>query len=720
MQIIVKSAKYSSIPDPDSLLISNIVYPLSKTGDAIFGLVRVLGKPNNTRMRLVETIEDRLRRFKETLGGDVNVPRRFEQLLQALNEDISAVMQEEKRIPLSDFHVVIGVINDNQIFTSGVGNLSTLFMHRSAKQRFVIYELEDQFKGNEDITWDKLFVSVLDGELNQGDIFYIATRISAREITLAEMQDILVTLPPSGALKRISQHLNPKTAYGAICFQVLEEPEAGPPKKINPLSSIQHLDETQEQTEVLLGAQKPDFAKWVISITSPVLKKLSAPGTSGTKSALKQTMRLLIRGTAALIVALITAGAYLLSIIKNIVSRTPAAYKVAKNATKKAPALKNKLQEKLNSFKALSPNTKYASFGLILVVIVLAGSLTIFGIQRSNQKQNTIFESMIERIIEKKNAAEASLIYDDTEQAKKLLDEAIALLNTLPIEKKTQEDRISEIAAELETVMLEIQGIEYVDVSTIAQISTDDTCATASQINGVIYCLTANGGIFRVNELDKNFSSEESAKGSIGEVVMSANKNNDLVFIDSNKVLGLADIQNKTLNPIVSGTGTLSSIEDLLIYNDNLYVLSAKDEQVVKMRPRGDGYEGGTNWISSLNSNLDDARSFTIDGDVFVLLSNKIIKFSSGIEQTFTFDNVEPAITDAIDIWTDVKSEHIYILDRAEGRVIVYDKNGKLIAQYMNDELKNGINLIVREDNKTIVIMTATKALSFAASHLLK
>ncbi|MBU4453024.1 hypothetical protein KKH24_02100, partial [Patescibacteria group bacterium] len=323
----IKSSTHISNPDEHNNQLSSVLVPLDSNDGYVFGLIRFLGKNGQTQSRLTETIDERLRRFKETINDGVNVARRFEQLLQALNEDVAHIIHEERQFPLSDAHVIIGVIHGSQIFLSGTGNLTALFMHKSAKQRYVLYELSDQLKNKEDSSWEKVFSTVLDGELHSGDIFYIATHVSAREITAGELQDILTTLPASGSLKRISQFLHSDTIYGAICFQIAEESISGAPRKVNPTHSMNHLDETKKDAAHYLGEQVPNIGEFVSKITTPIIKKLSAPGTRGYKSLLKRIAKLLLQLLTLLLVGIINILALLIKYLVLGIQNLPFIFK---------------------------------------------------------------------------------------------------------------------------------------------------------------------------------------------------------------------------------------------------------------------------------------------------------------------------------------------------------------------------------------------------------
>ncbi|MCH8049301.1 hypothetical protein IH979_01150 [Patescibacteria group bacterium] len=636
---------------------------------------------------------------------------------------IEGELEEGKKVPISDFHVVIGVIYKNQIFLTGVGNLTALFMHRTAKQRFVIYELDRQFHTGDAPTWQKPFLTVLDGELHPGDSFYVATRISPHEISLGELQDVLVMLPPSGALVRIQQYLNIGSPYGAICLRVQEQELTGPPKKINPLHSIEQLGKTKEATASILGEQSPDFRALVGKTIAPIINKLSAPGTRGTKSTIRSILKAVVR-------LLATAAVFVYATIRNIaqavaavVQRLFSKYKKAKGEKKTKEVVKDSVASAKKRFQKLPKTSKYIALGVLVVLVLLIGSISIIGSSKDKQEAEMAFQTIVSRIEEKKNAAEASLIYQDDEQARTILTEAVALLETLSADSKSREADIQRLKDELNTVFATLRGMTEVSPSLLADLGLQDEGAvltSAVEVGAVIYAVTDGLALYRFNDLEQILTLEDSTLGSIGKVVISTEAGNDFLFVDENKRLGRANLTNNTLNPIVSGTESLQSVEDIKVYNDNVYALTAQGQQIVKMRPQGDGYDAGTPWTTSRDSDISSARSLAIDGDIYVLTANSIVKFATGSERPFILDTVDPGLTNPTSIWTDIASNYLYVLDPPERRVIVFEKDGNFVTQFVSEEFHNAIAMIVREDKKTIIVVTTTKLFSFPAEHLLK
>lgn len=707
--IRVKSADLVSVNNENEPLISTLLLDIPGTNGKIFCLIRLLGRTNEDRERIANTILGHLKRLCATLSDQTNIPRRFEQVLQAINEDVFEAHSEGSKIPITDFHAVIGVLDKNQIFISGIGHLHALFMHRTTSQRYVLYELDKQFTSEEGFSWKKPFIAVLDGEISKGDVFYLATRVSAHEINMSDLQDTLVTLPPSGALKRIQQHLNIDTPYGAICIKIADEISKGAPKKTNPITSIEQLGKTKEDTATLLGEQTPDLGGYLSRISKPLLNKLSAPGTKGFTSTVKLILRSVIKILVMIASILSKAGKVLFEILK----------KLFKNRQSTLHKIKNILEFGINKIKNLPKITKYIALLVVIIVIILFSTFSYSSKLSKKHQAEAEIQSILTSISEKKDAAEASLIYKDSEQARNLLKEAVALIETIPADIKDYDSIVNEYRNQVNEVYFGIRGITQVDVNTLAVLEDGSQFSTTVEVDGVIYGITESLDLYRFQELEQNLLKETTSIGAINGIKSASAYENGFIFVDTNQRLARANVTVNTLNPIVSGLEKLQSVEDIILYNDNLYILTGAGQQIVKMRPQGDGFDGGTAWITANDTNIADAKSITVDGDVYVLTQTGIVKYTSGREQSFDLEAVDPPFSNPVDILTMVNDDYIYVLDPGEERIIVYKKSGEFVLQYTSPEFSSAKNIFVRNDKKLIFVTTGTKVLNFSASHLL-
>ncbi len=713
-RLTIKAAHLLTPGAEDGYTVETVMLPVEGGKATVFGLFRFADPRPDVRESLARIVRTHLEQAAQGMAGEVNVPRRFETMLGDLNAALANAAQDFPTLNLAQFESVVGAMTQHQLFTSGLGNLHAMYLHKTAERRFVIYELNTQFGAEAEASWDKAFVTILDGELQPGDIFYVATRSPAQAIDASELQDVLVTLPPAGALQRVHQFLPHGATYGALCFQVAEDARGGPPKKMNPIASLTALGNTKAETADLLGEQGGDVIGFVKRASSSLSAKLAAPGSRGYKSLLKRLIRGLLQLLAALLVVVLQAGRLLIRLLTRVIG-------TASSKAGAVPTLRGRLSSGIGRVRALSTRSKYLGLAVIGVVLTLVVSIGFVN-QQSTKKQSALaFEGTVSRIEEKTTAAEASLIYDDVTKARKHLTEAAVLLETLAPNSTANEVTVTTLRQQVETMSAKIRRTETVPTTIVAELTDGGHWKNVVAAGGTLYGVTGDKTLYRVNELDHSVSQETTTNGSVGGVFTTTTEGNNLVFIDDTRQLGRVDVTAKTINPITSGVNNLTSANDLILYNDTLYVLSSASQQIVKMRAQGGNYEAGTTWISARASDMTTARALAIDGNIYVLTSTDVLRFKNQRETPWEKEALDPTMQDAVDIWTDLDSPYLYILEKTAARVIVYKKDsGQLVTQYTASDFANGINVIVREADKTILVATSTKVLSFPATHLLK
>lgn len=711
-RLTTKAAELVSSPHAGSgRFVDAILLPVEGTPLRVFGLLAAQAD-DDVSQQIDRILQTALRNAQRDLGEHTNVARRFETLLADLNGAMAALAAEHPTLQLRHVDAIVGFTSEQQLFVSGFGTLLALFLHKTADRRFVIYELHAQLAAEGELTWDKPFVTILDGELHPGDIFYLATRTPNHAIALSDVQDILVTLPPAGALERIQQFLPQDAAYGALCFHVAEEDKGGPPKKANPIASLAALGHTKAETADLLGEQGSDVTGFLRRVIALLSSRLTAPGSRGYKSMLKRIAKFALQFLGAVLIAIVQVVRFIAVLLFTLLRRI----------FNTQPDGERPLERISRRIRSIPPATKYIAGALLSLALLLVVSIAFLSHRSEQRKEDETFASTIATIEEKANAAEASLIYNDTSKAYGLMQEAAALLETLPQNSRTHEAQIQALQTTLATLQATIRKETLVTLTTIATLGPNEVAMeTLTTANGSLYAFAKDGDVLRVNELENTFSQEISASGAISGIRSLVGDGANLLFIDSNRRLGRADLTTKTIRPLTSGVEGMASAEDMANYNGALYVLTAASQQIVKMRPQGDGYEAGTPWISNRSSDLSTARDITIDGTVYVLTADDVVQFRSSKEVTWVHDAFDPALKNPIDVWTDIESKYLYILDPGSSRLVVYEKeSGKLAMQYTSPDFSSAIGFVVRESSNTIIIATSTTVASFSATHLLQ
>lgn len=720
--LIIKSADLVIAPAKSEHDVRTMLHTLPQGKGWVFGLMDLEHKDDIGRERVAHILSSHLEHLAADLAQDVNAVRRFEQGLSRINRDLSRAAKDLS-LKIEKFQGVVGVVSKNQIFLSGLGELRALFLHKTAERRYVIYELDAQFHDGEERTWEKPFLAVLDGELHPGDIFYLASRVSHNIINMNELQDVLVTLPPAGALQRIQQYLPPTEPYAAVAFHAMEEDKTGVIRKANPIGSLKELAGTKERTATVLGDQQPDLVSTVKELGNSLSKKLASPGTRGALTTLKRGLKILVSVGAKVAAVVATGLSKLGQMIGDALSkhRTSRALKRGTGHSRTTRAT-SAMSGAGKFIRDLSAPRKLGLLSFLLIMVILGGVLFLNNGASDKQKAQEAFASSVTGIEEKILAAEASLIYKNNAEAQRHFDEAAVALEALPKETPEQMSEADRLAEQLTTLQAKIRGLTLVQPTLLANFRTLESSASLVNATGTVNGIVALGDNLSVYTLAKGanaWSNLQATHGPLSRIVSSTTSGEDALVIDSTQQLGRADISALTLNPIASGTNNMASVEDITVYNDSLYALTAKSQQIVKMRAQGETYEAGTPWITARTTDLSTARAVAIDANVYVLLANDIVKFTSGREQTWPHGPIDPPLSQPTDLWTAFESKYLYILEPAEKRILVLDKEaGSVRAQYVAEEFGQAVSFIVEEAAQHISVVTPTAAYEFTPTHL--
>ncbi len=140
-------------------------------------------------------------------------------------------------------------------------------------------------------------------------------------------------------------------------------------------------------------------------------------------------------------------------------------------------------------------------------------------------------------------------------------------------------------------------------------------------------------------------------------------------------------------------------------YLTNFYLLDTK-AGVLKFSPSGSTFAKSTYFATGVSPDLSSAKTIAIDGSIWILESNgTILKFTKGKQDTFALSGLDNILSSPTQLITNVDDDNIYILDNGNSRIVVVDKTGKYVTQYVTGILKKATQLVVDEKNKTALFL---------------
>lgn len=371
----------------------------------------------------------------------------------------------------------------------------------------------------------------------------------------------------------------------------------------------------------------------------------------------------------------------------------------------------------VTSVKKLPVFSKILLSLIIVACIVFISS--IFFIKFNEKKQVVVDQSLeiLAQIEDSKDQADQKIIIGDKENALLLLKDAqntLYALQTNSDEANTKKQTLLDaIAQSLEDLQF-MKTIEPTEVATLAIPFSQNAKIVLAENSLVIFDQQNKElSIFNIttNEIT-NISHETHPQLNIGSY---AKANNSVIFFSTPNDIAQLDINKRVLStreityPAASALITASDV-----YNDKLYTYDATNQQIYKHNRTQTGFDRGESWITDTGLNLSDITDMAIDTSIYLMNTTGIIrKFNRGKEEPFALAYIEPKLEHAQALVTGPEHDLLFVLDKEQKRVILYDKTGGLIEQYTAKIWNNPSDIAVDPRKKIVYILDGVHLYSF-------
>lgn len=261
-------------------------------------------------------------------------------------------------------------------------------------------------------------------------------------------------------------------------------------------------------------------------------------------------------------------------------------------------------------------------------------------------------------------------------------------------------DNGDNLAAFTQAVVLE--ATPFYDI-TLADEAANPTELTVLD-NFVVVTDSASGNIFTSSWETPKFTALETTFSEISEI---GYFENDLYFVDSEgfKVYSVSD--DEVLEQY-SLDNDYSTALNYSTYLDFIYAIS--EDSIIKFEKSTTGLVGEA-WATS--QDLLEAIDIAIDGSIYVLNSDATVSsYTSGVADDFILDTLEVPLQTPTKLVTSVEMDYLYISDVANNRLVVFDKNGELVKQFIhqdNEEWNDITDFSISQDETTAFLLVGTR-----------
>jgi hypothetical protein len=87
----------------------------------------------------------------------------------------------------------------------------------------------------------------------------------------------------------------------------------------------------------------------------------------------------------------------------------------------------------------------------------------------------------------------------------------------------------------------------------------------------------------------------------------------------------------------------------------------------------------------------------------------QILKYTRGVKDFLAIQGLDKPLAEPVALFTSKDCENLYVLDRKNTRVVVFDKKGNYLAAYLWSGIAGANQLAVLEDLKKIYLLTGER-----------
>lgn len=730
------------------------------------GFFFAVAEINNSETKYIAKLQEYI---DEIENGYYEMPDQEEKnslelVLEKINQKSYSLIKPEVEL-----HCVVGAIRQPEIILSFAGNPHTILFYKNKQSLYQQMNLVSQTDEQTPIERPQLFSQIIIGKISADDYLFAGTPHLTNYFSYDRLQKIITTRPARQSadhLERVLGELHDGISFGGLIIHVSKTAEskrptfkkalAAPP--INSTRSLYHLYNTEQNTANTLSVSLlPQIKNKLKNIfKSSSINTLPLPPLA---SAPKQTAEVATEINAAHLrahraappqfkpynvplaakkAALSTAQVIILlikylikwlwwfiltiwHILVGILNLLGMLFIVITNLKGRRKYILDDWRRGWYSykenFKQLSTFTKFLLLGALVLTVIFVISVFYLKHQQTTMALNKQLQDTINLINIKKEAANNMLNFNDETKALIELQSAQAALQTLPCNTSDNKILCAKLSDSLNSLTIKLRKIiagKPVLLTEWKNLIAPNNIIGLVRLSTKLIALPATAiNIFNFDLLTKE-----------QKIVATNNKNLTLTFLAVPKendyiLLGAANSELYQLNPVdytikkadVSFPAKLIELKTAVVYNRRLYSLDTLNNQIYKHDSIKSGFGPGKPWLKDASANVKDGVDITIDGDIYVLNKNgSIIRIIKGtLDPAFVVSGLEPALNNAGKIWTYNDLQYLYVLNPAQKRLIILNKDGKLKNQITFDDLASPADFAIDEPNHVAYLIDGAK-----------
>lgn len=681
---------------------------------------------------------------------DLNVETAFEKTLERANQKVADLVGDYEINWLDKFNALIAIVKNDVLHFSTVGKTHA-FIIRNEKITDILSSTPIDESLQNKINPLKAFSNIITGNLQEDDTIIFCTTTLLDYISQEKLKRTLIDSSVSNAVNTFERILSEdtNTAFAAIFISPqaatktspIQDTVAGPAALTHPSadgeptapqSSLDDLIQKQSDTNKVLSpsltshlkeslqrstSRVTDFVKLKMLNQSPRRVRMDREIRYHTPAPKKDVVRqsTLISIVTGIYQGIVTVLAFIGNAIVSLFRRRK---KIASDVKSAPQTFSNKTTSIITGIKRLPRMSKYLLVLVLIVAFGLAQSIFSLALSKDEEVQNVEHDKNIATVSENILNAEAAISYGNEFGARELLEEAQSIINGLPIKTDEQIEKIAELQEDITTQLGKLRHVITVTSPTVlASFNQDGIAANTIELTLVgqsLYALDPGSRTIYRAEIESgevtSFLQDES--DATFQYTTAQSPTSLLIFTSTNG-LNEFNIESEKLSELAFNfTSSDINIISIAPYEGRLYLLDIKNNQIYRSYRSGNGYGSPVEWLKD-DTNLREARSIAIDGFIYILQKNGTVnRLSQGARQEWSLDKVDPELTQADSIFTNIVTDNVYVLDIQGKRILEFTKNGSFINQYTSPAFTNLRGFTVDYAAKKLYVLNGSTVFS--------
>ncbi len=637
-------------------------------------------------LSLTQTLE---RAWNNLGGGTADAESTLEQVLVQVNP----VLKAHERLlgnPLAPrYHLALALLQQPALALSHLGHLGALVLQDNQATNI----LGQGSRRPATPTFEHL----VGGNLEPGETLVLTTTSLFDYVSLEKLTGLLKLHSPGLALREVEQAITALEHHPAVGLIALRLGEATE-QNLGTDSSIQRLLATQATTSSLL---KPTVWSWLKQRTNPLRRRQDRAVAESAAPSLEPRPRVeevyLQRAKRA---HPLTRGWQGLT-------RIVAKLSWLRSRESAKATIAWWLEGKLTIWRSL-PTVKKVLLALALMVLTaFSQSIVTLGRGHLQAQSSERYNQLVTAITENQAAMEGALIYHDDAKAQELLQSTTTLLASLPRNTRSREQQYQALSASLTQVEHRLsRSVEVTDLApwlALPGLTAGNTWRTSTLIGGHVVATASSGETAFVSP-DAKVTTGAKLPAELGAPNQAIALDSALLLTGQNGKQAVVDAKSTSVQMVP----TPVVLTDGAWYQGRLYYLGTKPSTIFRTTRTGNSFSPPTRWLRTSQGELSQATSLTIDGAIYVSDGSSIQKFVQGLKRDFTVQPTTPPLQHVQTIHTTSDTDYLYLLAPADKRLVVFDKQGKLVVQLIFPTLSTITDFTVDGQSKYLYLLSGT------------